>query len=298
MGYQHAMPGTPYPPAGHPASHAFEWGAGRTLGEHHLVFILTGEGVLETARSSLPLTPGTAILIKKGAWHRYRPDEFHGWEAYWLGFDFSSDSETLGSLYGMDDDLKLSSDSDADAVVSLFKSMLRLTRPHAKISPLAGAGILLQLLGEIFDGALHNFLEQKYSHDVLLLIDHLRKTIWTNSPLKKIVADGGEVNYNTVRRKFKAQTGFSPKAYFLNTRLESACRLLKQTDLSIEQVAFACGFESHAYFSRIFRKRLAMCPSDWRRSGGETSLCRRPFIRRAIHRPAKNSDSTTYGSGG
>src|ERR1700722_3160913 len=48
IGYHHAAPGSAYPPAGHPETHAFDWKSGRKLNEYHMVYVPTGAGLFET----------------------------------------------------------------------------------------------------------------------------------------------------------------------------------------------------------------------------------------------------------
>jgi AraC-like DNA-binding protein len=50
----------------------------------------------------------------------------------------------------------------------------------------------------------------------------------------------------------------------LNIRLEKACNLLKETDLTVTQISYQLGFESEFYFSRIFRKKVGIAPKQFR----------------------------------
>ena len=45
----------------------------------------------------------------------------------------------------------------------------------------------------------------------------------------------------------------SPKRYYLELRLKKARSLLLQTDLSVINVALACGFSSPSHFSKCYR---------------------------------------------
>lgn len=53
-------------------------------------------------------------------------------------------------------------------------------------------------------------------------------------------------------------------AFLLHTRLERARYLLDDSDLSIKQIARACGFADPNYFSRIFRQRHGQSPGAYR----------------------------------
>lgn len=54
--------------------------------------------------------------------------------------------------------------------------------------------------------------------------------------------------------------------HFINKlRIHEACELLKNTNLSVTQIAFDCGFGSSSFFSTQFRQALGKSPSDYRR---------------------------------
>jgi AraC-like DNA-binding protein len=55
-------------------------------------------------------------------------------------------------------------------------------------------------------------------------------------------------------REFKKYTGYSPKQYITNLRLQHAKELLHNHSLPISEIATLVGYEDQLYFSRIFRK--------------------------------------------
>jgi AraC family transcriptional regulator len=63
---------------------------------------------------------------------------------------------------------------------------------------------------------------------------------------------------------FKQALGTSPYQYLLQQRIERAKQLLKQTDLSIMDIALECGFNSHSHLSKQFRQFTAMTPKAYR----------------------------------
>jgi AraC-like DNA-binding protein len=56
----------------------------------------------------------------------------------------------------------------------------------------------------------------------------------------------------------------TPHRYLIRHRLEKARQLLSQTDRSVTEVCFECGFESPGSFSSLFRRRFGMTPSEFR----------------------------------
>jgi AraC family transcriptional regulator len=65
---------------------------------------------------------------------------------------------------------------------------------------------------------------------------------------------------------FKQSIGISPYQYLLQQRIERAKQLLKQTDRSIIDIAFCCGFNSHSHLSKQFRQLTGMTPKSYRSS--------------------------------
>jgi transcriptional regulator GlxA family with amidase domain len=65
-------------------------------------------------------------------------------------------------------------------------------------------------------------------------------------------------------RSFKRAFGIPPHRYLLTRRIEQANTLLRDTELSITEIAFATGWESLGTFGRIFRDVTGRSPSAMR----------------------------------
>lgn len=56
-----------------------------------------------------------------------------------------------------------------------------------------------------------------------------------------------------LERLFRRYLNRSPKRYYMELRLAKARNLLQQTDMSVINVALACGFASPSHFSKCYR---------------------------------------------
>ncbi|MEM0923385.1 MAG: GlxA family transcriptional regulator [Pseudomonadota bacterium] len=76
------------------------------------------------------------------------------------------------------------------------------------------------------------------------------------------------VNMSTrqLERLFRRYLNRSPKRYYMELRLEKARNLLLQTNLSVINVALACGFTSPSHFSKCYRAHFNRTP--YRERGG------------------------------
>lgn len=65
-------------------------------------------------------------------------------------------------------------------------------------------------------------------------------------------------------RRLTALTGESPNIFITNVRMERARRLLKSTNMSVNEIAYECGYDEASYFIRVFRQELGMTPQQYR----------------------------------
>ncbi len=80
----------------------------------------------------------------------------------------------------------------------------------------------------------------------------------------KALAAMENLSESRFREMFKSAFGVSAKGYIINLRIDRAGDLLCSTDLSVAQIAEACGYEDELYFSRIFKKRIGVSPYRYR----------------------------------
>lgn len=66
--------------------------------------------------------------------------------------------------------------------------------------------------------------------------------------------------------RFKSALGMAPMAYVTQWRMQVAKRLLRQSTLSIEQIAAEVGYESLPAFSKAFKRVVESNPGEYRRA--------------------------------
>ena len=78
------------------------------------------------------------------------------------------------------------------------------------------------------------------------------------------LADASNMSARQMERLFKQYLHQSPGQYYLHLRLEKTQQLLRQSSLSVLQVATACGFSSTSYLARCYQKKYACSPRQER----------------------------------
>ncbi|MFZ6863588.1 helix-turn-helix domain-containing protein [Undibacterium sp. Ji67W] len=67
-----------------------------------------------------------------------------------------------------------------------------------------------------------------------------------------------------LERNFHKIFSLTPRQMMVKVRLDAASAMLSQTELSITDIALACGYQDHSAFSRVFKATVGMTPSEYR----------------------------------
>jgi AraC family transcriptional regulator len=65
---------------------------------------------------------------------------------------------------------------------------------------------------------------------------------------------------------FKTETGMSPHQYVMHARIERAKRLLRETRMTVVEIALSVGLQSSSQFNALFKRELGITPRAFRRS--------------------------------
>lgn len=81
------------------------------------------------------------------------------------------------------------------------------------------------------------------------------------------IAEAVNVSKYYLCRIFKEVMGITMVQFINFRRCKKACRMLERADISISDVAEACGFDNMSYFSKIYKKYMNILPSEHRKTG-------------------------------
>lgn len=84
-------------------------------------------------------------------------------------------------------------------------------------------------------------------------------------PLTELTQRTG-VSQRQLERLCRRYLGATPAQYYVQLRLERARRMLRQTDLSVAEVAIACGFVSLSHFAKVYRRHYGLSPREDRKA--------------------------------
>ena len=81
----------------------------------------------------------------------------------------------------------------------------------------------------------------------------------------EMLAENMCLSKSQLNRKVKSITGINTAAYIKQTRLVHAQMLLRDPEKTIGYIVLMCGFESSSYFTKTFKEKFGMTPSEYRK---------------------------------
>jgi transcriptional regulator GlxA family with amidase domain len=129
------------------------------------------------------------------------------------------------------------------------------------------SGLVLQLLAVLFSHHLQHddtgaLIPRVITRACFLLQESVDRSVSMEAVARELA-----MSYSSFRKLFKQYNGVSPNRYLLALRLQKAKELLQTTDLSVQEISVQTGFETIHYFSKHFKQKHGMSPSNFRLAG-------------------------------
>jgi AraC-like DNA-binding protein len=123
----------------------------------------------------------------------------------------------------------------------LYIFMAQLMKEAQDMAPATASSSSQYVLSAI------KYIQFNYSHEIS--IDDIAKAVG--------------VSRSHLYRVFMSNVGQSPIDYLTGYRISEACYLLRNSGLSIAEIAVSVGFFDQFYFSRVFKKTKGVPPSKY-----------------------------------
>jgi len=240
--------------------------------EYELTYIVKGNGYRIVGNTYENYTDGDLVLLGPNLPHTWtgKAIENENFEAIVIQFS----KEFIGAFLGFE---------EAEQIKTLFENSIRGISFEANskwvesiksLTELDGMDKIMRLIS-----VLHELSQTKYKliapntfHTIVSKKSELRinevclfiqKNFNTAINLKQ-VASQIYLTESNFCKFFKKATGKTFSDYLNEIRINEASRLLLQTDKTISQISFECGFETLSYFNRVFLKKKNQTPSVFR----------------------------------
>lgn len=102
-----------------------------------------------------------------------------------------------------------------------------------------------------------------------MLLDNILKAVEDNLSEPDFdvqhLAEKVNMSRSTLTRKLKAITGLTPLEYIRRVKMQHACRMLKDSHTTVNEVALALGYYNRKYFTACFKEEYGLTPSEYQK---------------------------------
>lgn len=222
-------------------------------------YIVSGKGHVTVGDKSFTAVAGDTYFLPAGLRHSYRSDKKDPWEKIWVNLSGEM-VDRLASLYRVDNVFHFPSLDTSDL---LLKYQYYASHPNTE-HPVEKYSSLLTSLFCRMSNHLYAKTEVPMS-PLRRMLDYIDQHETDTIRIEQL-ADACEKSTSQVERIFRAQMGVSPYRYILDRKLELAKQLLRETGMSVRDVANYLSFDDEFYFSGLFRRKVGVSPSQYRKN--------------------------------
>ena len=253
-----------------------------------LFYIISGKGSMTIEGVTYRLCPGCTLMFKAGTKYVWQPSKDSPIDYIVLNFDYTqnfshlrrpfhpvhsdrfSDGDILES-HTFTDEKILNSPIVIDNLASI-ESRLRLITTEFNV---ADDYCLDQLLSSVLKSVIISIIREVNisenddgSRDFSLTRDIIQfiQNNYDKEISYEVLSERFYMNPVYMNRIFKKNTGTSLHAFIVNYRINMAMELLRSSNISVREIAFASGFTDIPHFAKTFKKIAGISPSKYRES--------------------------------
>jgi AraC-like DNA-binding protein len=231
---------------------------GPAVRDYYLIhYVVSGRGIFECGGITHELERGNGFLICPKQLTYYRADNNEPWEYIWVGFKGVKAKELLQRIDLAENAPVFHSTESLKFFEGMIKSQGMQDPEMIILSNLYG---FFAYLAQGSNRQSHVSITQSY---VRQAIQYINSNYINNISISGIASLIG-LNRSYLYEIFKEYTGMSPQQYLISYRMEKACRLLDETDLKISDVARSVGYEDEFMFTRMFKNKKGISPSEYK----------------------------------
>lgn len=232
-----------------------------------LLYCVEGKGEIRLKGTVHAVSADQFFIIPAGMPHAYHSDEQFPWSIYWIHFSGSKASHfTRFACQSIP--IARGKNSRISDRIDLFSEIFRNLDRGFGIETLEYVNLCLShLLASFSHLSQFRLIRESGEKDpVAQSINFMLENLTRKLKLDEIALETG-LSASHYSRLFQNRTGHSPIDYFIQLKIQRACRLLDNSGWLIADVSREMGFDDQFYFSRVFRKVMGMSPAEYRKRG-------------------------------
>lgn len=222
-------------------------------------YILRGSGTLVCDKKTYPLSAGDVYLLPKGSDHKYFPDKNDPWKKLWFNIDGILVSSLIVS-YGLQNKVVFKNFGDP----ALFEELFELTSKNLSKKEMLKAASLIfhKIMYALYDFENANSIKSGVN-SIKGLID---ANLYRNDFSLQEIADTLCLSKSHIINTFKKAYDQTPYQYFISQRIQLACSMLLNSQMTVNEISDALNFADQHYFTNVFKNITGMTPTQFKKT--------------------------------
>ncbi len=218
-------------------------------------YVVEGEGELIIGGERMRARAGDTYILCAGEAHEYRADPRNPWKKLWINFRCEYIAGFMRA-YGVRSGVYR---ADTRALFETALSLSRSGRPFGEIC-FTVADCIHRVIAAAAAAARHGSRA-----DGFVIREALAAAVYEKRNLDDIAAELHMSKSNMIR-VFKREYGTTPYEFLLGEKIDAAKLLLKNTRMTVSEIADRVCVADEHYFSALFLKRTGMRPGAYRKT--------------------------------
>jgi AraC-like DNA-binding protein len=248
-----------------------DWSSGsdwwRTLNDYDLWFVWSGRGTMQLESETIPLSAGTCVWMRPGRRYVTTHDPAHPLGVNFFHFDLL-DEQGRPAVPGLVPPVERMRGRHVTFTDDTMQRILALRgEPDGRAS---AERLFAALLAELVREALKQprlpaGVRPEHAERINEMMTAMRATPAKFGSVAALAKQHG-FSVSHFSRVFEAVAGVRPQPFLIAARIDHARELLALTPASVGTIAHTAGFSDIYYFSRLFKQRVGVSPSVFRRN--------------------------------
>lgn len=224
-----------------------------------LEYIIDGSGYVECDGQAFYPSKGDVYLLPVGLPHIYHSLPENPYKKIWMNVR-GEFCDQLYKGYGLQGHYHFP-DCPLFPLFHRFLHTCEEYRGNGKALSLRGELLFHEILGNLADYMAGKDIRPKNS--AAIAREYMDLHVYEKISIDDLGQETG-LSPAQLTRIFKKEYGLTPYQYFLQNKLTTACSLLRNTNLQVQEIAERLHFQDAHYFSGLFHEKMGVTPKEYR----------------------------------
>lgn len=225
-----------------------------------LEYIVSGSGYVNVNEQTFFVSAGDVYLLPLGCKCLYGADSYNPYTKIWMNVNGEL-CKNLFNIYNLNDKYHFEN-TDLHNKFKEFLSICKTRNLPTNLLFSKCANVFFDIIQTLYN---YSYNESKVNEYVINAKHYCDMNLYKKIAITD-VANHVCLSVSQLNRLFKKDYGTTVYSYILDSRINVSKSLLKGTAMSISQISDRLNFADEHYFSNIFKRKVGVSPSEYRKS--------------------------------